>query len=125
VFEKPNPDDSVQMEVKVVKRAGRRADPYTAIDDCTRFRVLRLYRELNQRSSTDFLGEVHQSLPFAIHKLQCDNGTAFALTFALSVQEAGIRLRCPRQAQQHRKVERSHRIDTEEFWRRKAPPRWP
>jgi hypothetical protein len=86
--------------------------------------VLRLYRELNQRSSADFLGEVHQSLPFAIHKVQCDNGTAFALTFALSVQEARIRLRSnrPRPAQQNRKVERRHRIDTEEFWRREAPP---
>jgi transposase InsO family protein len=124
LFEKPNPGDSVQMDVKVVKLAGRKAYQYTAIDDCTRFRVLRLYRELNQRSSVEFLGEVRRALPFPIHKLQCDNGTEFALTFALTVQEAGIRLRYirPRQPQQNGKVERSHRIDTEEFWRREAPP---
>jgi len=54
LFEQPNPGDSVQMDVKVVKLAGRKAYQDTAIDDCTRFRVLRLYRDLNQRSSVDF-----------------------------------------------------------------------
>jgi hypothetical protein len=33
LFEKPNPGDSVQMDVKVVKLAGRKASQYTAIDD--------------------------------------------------------------------------------------------
>jgi transposase InsO family protein len=124
LFEKPNPGDSVQVDVKVVKLAGRKAYQYTAIDDCTRFRVLRLYRELNQRSSVDFLGEVRRALPFPIHQLQCDNGTEFSLSFALTVQEAGIKLRYirPRHPQQNGKVERSHRIDAEEFWRREAPP---
>jgi transposase InsO family protein len=124
LFEKPRPGDSVQMDVKVVKLAGRKAYQYTAIDDCTRFRVLRLYRELNQRSSMDFLGEVRRALLLSIDKLQCDNGTEFSLAFALTVQEAGIRLRYirPRQPQQNGKVERSHRTDNEEFWRRGAPP---
>ena len=111
------------MDVKVVKLAGRKAYQYTAIDDCTRFRVLRLYRELNQRSSVDFLNEVRRALPFRIRQLQCDNGSEFALSFALTVQEADIRLRYtrPRRPQQNGKVERSHRIDSEEFWRRAAP----
>jgi transposase InsO family protein len=123
LFEKPNPGDSVQVDVKIIKLLGRKAYQYTAIDDCTRFRVLRLYRELNQRSSVDFLGEVRRALPFPIHQLQCDNGTEFSLDFALTVQEAGIRLRYirPRRPQQNGKVERSHRIDNEEFWRREAP----
>jgi transposase InsO family protein len=40
------------------------------------------------------------------------------------VQDAGVTLRYirPRQPQQNGKVERSHRIDAEEFWRREAPP---
>ena len=102
---------------------GKKAYQYTAIDDCTRFRVLRLYRELNQRSSVDFLNEVRRALPFPIHQLQCDNGSEFALSFALTVHEAGIRLRYirPRRPQQNGKVERSHRIDVEEFWRRAVP----
>ena len=124
LFEKPHPGDSVQVDVKVVKLAGRKAFQYTAIDDCTRFRVLRLYRELNQRSSVDFFAQVRRALPFPIRKLQCDNGTEFSLSFALTVQAAGVKLRYirPRQPQQNGKVERSHRIDAEEFWRREAPP---
>jgi transposase InsO family protein len=120
LFEKPEPGDSVQVDVKVVKVNGRRAYQYTAIDDCTRFRVLRLYREQNQRASIDFFAEVRRALPFGIRRLQCDNGTEFSLAFALTVQEAGIKLRYirPRCPQQNGKVERSHRIDNEEFWRR-------
>jgi transposase InsO family protein len=45
-------------------------------------------------------------------------GTEFSLAFALTCQELGIRVRYikPRRPQQNGKVERSHRIDEEEFW---------
>ena len=43
--------ESVGVDVKVVKVDGRKAYQYTAIDDCTRLRVLRLYRQLNVRVS--------------------------------------------------------------------------
>src|SRR5262249_32218808 len=42
LFEKAEPGESVQVDVKFVKIAGRWAFQYTALDDCTRFRVLRL-----------------------------------------------------------------------------------
>jgi transposase InsO family protein len=47
-------------------------------------------------------------------------GTEFPLDFALTVQAAGIRHRyiTPRRPEQNGKVERSHRIDDEEFWQR-------
>jgi integrase-like protein len=90
LFERPEPGDSVQVDVKVVKVSGRKAFQYTAIDDCTRFRVLRLYREQNQRSSIDFLAELRRALPFPIRRLQCDNGSEFPLAFALTVEAAGI-----------------------------------
>src|SRR2546427_7778299 len=53
-------------------------------------------------------------------KLQCDNGREFPLDFVLAVEAAGIRHRYirPRRPQQNGKVERSHRIDQEEFWGR-------
>ncbi len=59
---------------------------------------------------------------FPIRKLQCDNGTEFPLEFALTVQAAGIRYRyiTPRRPEQNGKVERSHRIDDEEFWQRES-----
>src|SRR5213080_2625815 len=42
LFEKAEPGESVQVDVKFVKIAGRWAFQYTALDDCTRFRVLPL-----------------------------------------------------------------------------------
>lgn len=71
----------------------QRTNLSTAFDDCTRFRVLRLYRHLNHRSSLSFFRELRDALPFPIRKLQCDNGTEFPLQFSLTVQAAGIRHR--------------------------------
>jgi transposase InsO family protein len=120
LFEKEQPGDSVQVDVKFVRVNRQRYFQYTALDDCTRFRVLRLYRYLNHRSSVAFLRELREAMPFQIRKLQCDNGTEFPLDFALTVQAAGIRHRyiTPRRPEQNGKVERSHRIDNEEFWQR-------
>jgi transposase InsO family protein len=118
LFEKDAPVDSVQGDVKVVKLTRERIFQYTALDDCTRLRVLRLYPRQNQHSSLHFLREVRAALPFAIRKLQCDNGTEFPLAFKLAVEAAGIRHKYikPRRPQQNGKVERSHRVDDEEFW---------
>ncbi len=120
LFEKETPGESVQVDVKHVRTARGQSYQYTALDDCTRFRVLRLYRRCNEATSISFLRELRKALPFPIQRLQTDNGAEFSLSFALSVTEAGIthryiRPRCP---QQNGKVERSHRIDSEEFWGR-------
>lgn len=122
LFSKDQPGDSVQVDVKFVRVNRQRCFQYTALDDCTRFRVLRLYRYLNHRTSLAFFRELRNAMPFPIRKLQCDNGTEFPLEFALTVQEAGIRHRyiTPRRPEQNGKVERSHRIDDEEFWQRES-----
>jgi transposase InsO family protein len=120
LFEKDAPGDSIQVDVKVVKLKREKVFQYTALDDCTRYRVLRLYRRLNQYSSLQFLTELRGALPFPMKKLQCDNGSEFPLAFKLAVEAAGIKHRYikPRRPQQNGKVERSHRIDDEEFWSR-------
>jgi transposase InsO family protein len=120
LFEKDAPGDSIQVDVKVIKLKREKVFQYTALDDCTRFRVLRVYRQLNQHSSLHFLDELRRTLPFGIKKLQCDNGSEFPLAFKLAVEQLGIRHRYikPRRPQQNGKVERSHRIDDEEFWSR-------
>ena len=120
LFEKDAPGDSIQVDVKVIKLKREKVFQYTALDDCTRFRVLRLYRQLNQHSSLHFLDELRRTLPFVIKKLQCDNGSECPLAFKLAVEQLGIRHRYikPRRPQQNGKVERSHRIDDEEFWSR-------
>ncbi|MBS0169797.1 MAG: transposase family protein [Nitrospira sp.] len=102
--------------------AGRKCFQYTALDDCTRYRVLRLYPRKYHGTRLEFLATVRQVFPFPIRKVEVDNGTEFPLAFALAVQGAGIRLRHikPRRPEQSGKVERSHRIDEEEFWSRSS-----
>ncbi len=120
LFEKATPGESVQVDVKVVTVNGTKAYQYTACDDCTRYRVLRLFPRLNTRTSVDFLAELRRVLPFSIQRVQTDHGTEFSFDFVLAVQLGGLRHRYikPRRPQQNGKVERSHRIDNEEFWSR-------
>src|SRR5215475_2825106 len=124
LFEKAEPGESIQVDVKYVQIAGRWAFQYTALDDCTRFRILRLYGRLHHRSSLAFLAELQRAFPFPIKRLQCDHGQEFSFAFVLGVEAAGIRHRYirPRRPQQNGKVERSHRIDQEEFWGRHRFP---
>lgn len=73
LFEKDEPGDSVQVDVKFVKLRHETVYQYTALDDCTRLRVLRLYPRLNHHASLHFFHEVRRMLPFPIRKLQCDH----------------------------------------------------
>jgi transposase InsO family protein len=90
---------------------------YTAIDDCTRLRVLRAYPRSDQKTAIQFLDYVLSRLPF--EKIQTDNGAEFQSSFHWHVLDQGIghiyiRSATPRL---NGKVERSHRIDAEEFYR--------
>jgi transposase InsO family protein len=122
LFEKATPGESVQVDVKVLKLGNTKAFQYTACDDCTRLRVLRLYRRQDTRTSLDFRNEIVRAFPFPIRKLQTDNGSEFSFTFFLAVERRGIHHRYikPRRPDQNGKVERSHRVDAEEFWGRNA-----
>jgi len=59
-----------------------------------------------------------------VRSLECDHGQEFSFAFVLGVEAAGIRHRYirSRRPQQNGKVERSHRIDQEEFWGRHRFP---
>lgn len=118
LFERERPGESIQIDVKEIKIAGQKAYQYTALDDCTRYRVLRLYPRKHRHSSEDFFHRLRRAFPFPILKIQMDNGSEFPLDFALTIQAAGIRTRyiTPRRPEQNGKVERSHRVDDEEFW---------
>lgn len=92
---------------------------YTAIDDCTRLRVLRAYPRSDQKTAIQFLDYVLSRLPFQVEKVQTDNGAEFQSSFHWHVLDRGIghiyiRPATPRL---NGKVERSHRIDAEEFYR--------
>ena len=89
LFEKAEPGESVQVDVKYMRIAGRWAFQYTALDDCTRFRVLRLYRRLHPGSSLAFLTELRRALPFPIKRVQSDHGQEFSLAFVLGSRPPG------------------------------------
>ena len=91
---------------------------FTAIDDCTRLRVLKVYDACNQRTAIQFINEVRRRLPFRIRVIQTDNGAEFQTDFHAHVEGLDIRhvdIR-PRTPHLNGKVERSHRIDDQEFY---------
>lgn len=57
---------------------------YTAIDDCTRCRVLRTYSRRTAEHTLKFLDCVIDEMPFPIQRIQTDRGREF---FASKVQE--------------------------------------
>jgi transposase InsO family protein len=92
---------------------------FTAIDDCTRLRVLRTYPKCNQQTAIQFLDDVLERLPFRVEVIQTDNGVEFGSGFHWHVLDKGaghvdVKPRTPRL---NGKVERSHRVDAEEFYR--------
>jgi transposase InsO family protein len=120
-YEKPLPDHRVQIDVKfIAPLAGsrRKHDQFTAIDDCTRLRVLRIYPQLNQKTAIQFVDCVLERLPFRVEVIQTDNGAEFQSLFHSHVSDKviGQGYIKPRTPRLNGKVERSHRIDAEEFY---------
>jgi transposase InsO family protein len=112
----------LQVDLKFIAPiGGRRKKHYqfTAIDDCTRLRVLRIYDRLNQKIAIQFLDYVLDRLPFRVECIQTDNGSEFQAAFHWHLLDRGIQhvyIR-PATPRLNGKVERSHRIDDEEFYR--------
>jgi transposase InsO family protein len=123
-YEKQRPGHQLQVDVKFIEplgQTGRRKKYYqfTAIDDCTRLRVLRAYPRCDQKTSIAFVDHVLSKLPFAVERVQTDNGSEFGASFHWHLLDKGIdhvKIK-PRTPRLNGKVERSHRIDSEEFYR--------
>jgi len=91
---------------------------YTAIDDATRIRALRIYEKHNQTCAIDFINYVVDKFLFRIHTIRTDRGHEFQARFHWHVEDKGMRhvYIKPRSPQLNGKVERSHRTDQEEFY---------
>ncbi len=121
-YEKQQPGHRVQIDVKfLAPLEGSRKKHYqfTAIDDCTRIRVLHIYDRCNQKTAIQFVDYVVQKLPFRVEVIQTDNGAEFQSSFHWHVLDRGIShvYIKPSTPRLNGKVERSHRIDAEEFYR--------
>ena len=121
-YEKPLPGHRIQMDVKFLEKIGdtrARYYQFTAIDDCTRLRVMRIYERNNQNNAIKFVDYMLSRLPFRADVIQTDNGSEFGPQFHWHLLDKGIRhvYIKPRRPRLNGKVERSHRIDEEEFYR--------
>lgn len=110
------PGERVQMDVcKIANNLYQ----YTAIDDCTRYKVLSLYKRRKAANTLDFLDQVMDRMPFPIQRIQTDRGQEF---FAYEVQERlkeyAIKFRPIKPASPYLngKVERTQRTDLDEFY---------
>ena len=114
--DRPITGDRVQMDTCKI---GPGLYQYTSIDDCTRYRVLRLYSRRMAANTLDFIDCVIEEMPFPIQRFQTDRGRVF---FAVKVQERlkeyGIKFRPNKPASPHLngKVERSQKTDKAEFY---------
>ena len=92
---------------------------YTAIDDCTRMKVVKLYPARSAVNSLDFLEYVIEELPFPVQRIQTDRGTEFfAWDFQQLLMDYAIKFRPikPRSPHLNGKVERTQKTDWDEFY---------
>lgn len=120
-YEKPQPGHRLQMDVKFLERipgTRKRLYQFTAIDDCTRIRVLKIYDSCTMTTAIRFADEVIRRLPFRVHVIQTDNGAEFQSKFHWHLEQLDIRhvYIKPRTPRLNGKVERSHRVDDQEFY---------
>jgi transposase InsO family protein len=115
-YSRPIPGDRVQMDVCKIRPG---VYQYTAIDDCSRYKVLGVYSRATGANTLDFLERLIEEMPFPIQRIQTDRGREF---FAEAVQQRlmdwAIKFRPipPRSPHLNGEVERTHRTDREEFW---------
>jgi transposase InsO family protein len=122
-YAKQVPGHHIQVDVKFVMLKSSdgttiRRFQYTAVDDATRVRALKIYRRHNQQNAIDFIDYVIERFPFRIHTIRTDRGHEFQAQFHWHVEDKGIRhvYIKPRTPHLNGKVERSHRSDQEEFY---------
>ena len=110
------PGERIQMDVCKITHG---LYQYTAIDDCTRYKVLALYTRRTAANTLDFLIQVKERMPFPCQRIQTDRGKEF---FAYEVQERlkewKIKFRPIKPYSPHLngKVERTQRTDLDEFY---------
>lgn len=121
-YNKKSPGHHVRIDVKIniFIREGRKIKrfQYTAIDDATRIRALKIYERHTQANAIDFVDYVIKLFPFRINNIRTDNGHEFQAKFHWHVEDLGMKHSYikPGTPQLNGKVERSHRTDRKEFY---------
>lgn len=115
-YERKVPGDRVQLDTVKIARDKYQ---YTAIDDCTRYQIAKLYPRRTAANTLDFLDYVLEELPFPVQRVQTDRGTEFtAYDVRETLMQWGVKWRPNRARQPHLngKVERVQKTDLDEFY---------
>jgi transposase InsO family protein len=116
-YTRPVPDDRIQIDTC---KMGPGLIQSTAIDDCTRLRVLGLHTSRTAQDAAHFLyHRLLPEMPFPIQHIQSGRGSEFVgFDFQDALREEHIKFRPNRPYAPHLngKVERSQRTDCFEFW---------
>ena len=106
------------LDFKTEERGKIRYFQYTAIDDTTRIRALKIYERHTQQNAIDFVDYVIAKFPFGINTARTDNGHEFQAKFHWHLEDIGIRhaYNKPRTPRLNGKVEHSHGTDQREFY---------
>jgi transposase len=80
-YSRPIPGDRVQIDTCKI---GPGIYQYTAVDDCSRFRVLDIYPRRTAANTLKFIDKMIEEFPFPIQRIQSDRGLEF---FAEKVQK--------------------------------------
>lgn len=123
------PGEEVQLDVMHVDPITGTEDPkgksrqgfhyqYTLVDDCTRVQYAQLFANLSQDNTCLFLEKIMAKSPFSLTKVRMDNGNEFQskVRSFLQTRKVSYIYNQPSRPDQNGKVERTHRIDTEEFY---------
>ena len=97
-YEKQVPGHHGQLDVKFLtlkrNRGGPvRRYPYTAIDDATRVRALKIYKRHTQANAIDFIDYIEcvvEKFPFRIQTIRTDRGHEFQALFHWHVADKGM-----------------------------------
>jgi transposase InsO family protein len=115
-YEMKVPGERVQMDTMKVAPG---LFQYTAIDDCSRFQVMKLYPRRTAAYTLEFLEHVQDEMPFPIQRIQTDRGmefTAYGFRLTLEARHVKWRPNKPRKPHLNGKVERVQQTDLQEFY---------
>lgn len=113
-----SPGDLFQVDTKFISYHGQRLFQYTCIDVVSRWRYAEIKYSNTMKDTIDFLNQARNQLPLKLKIIQTDNGKEFGRQVSHWCQERHIRhvFSHKRRPQENAYVERSHRIDEEEFY---------
>ena len=116
-YSRPYAGDRVQIDSMKVANG---LYQFTAVDDCTRMRVLGLYKDHTGTSAAHFFEKrVMPEMPFPVERVQTDRGSEFIsghFVDLLRKHRVKLRPNRPRAPHLNGKVERSQQTDQMEFY---------